>query len=293
VKNAFSGFLVCFLLASCGNDEAVRREDEKTVPPKFSFNYNLHSSLPEKWKTEFRLIMTHLEETIQVEPKDYFASLDIYAWKNTAAKPYKIQIGDASGASISGNENERYMVLEIPDLEFKYQSMHRYSVIPHEYFHAYQMSLSRNFHEGNIELKWLSEGGAATIESLYIQQYYSFNYFGEAQNKVNISAVENPIIFEKYDDSYNQDPNYSSSVFMALALSKELQKLNISEENSFKMIFKDFWLKNPNEGNWKVKFKETFTISIENFYNILSTYPNDITSVLPSEDILLENIFSK
>ena len=80
---------------------------------------------------------------------------------------------------------------------------------------------------------------------------------------------------------------------MALALSKELQKLNISEENSFKIIFKDFWLKNPNEGNWKVKFKEAFTISIEDFYNILSTYPNDITSVLPSEDILLENIFSK
>lgn len=262
------------------------------APSEFSFNYNLHSSLPEEWKTEFNTIMDNLNKTIRVEPKDYFADLDIYAWRNTAAKPYKIQIGDTSGASISGNENERYMVLEIPALEFEHGSMHRYSVIPHEYFHAYQMSLSQNFYEGNIELKWISEGGAATIESMYIQQYYSFNYFKDAQNQVNISATKNPVIFEKYDNSHNEDPNYSSSVFMALALSKELQKLNNSEEDSFKMIFKDFWLKDPNEGNWKMKFKETFTISIEDFYNTLSTYSNDITSVLPSEDILLENIFN-
>ena len=280
------------MLASCGDEEAVRWENEKTVPSEFSFNYNLHSSLPEEWKTEFNTIMDNLNKEICVEPKDYFADLDIYAWKNTAAKPYKIKIGDASGASISGNENERYMVLEIPALEFEYKSMHRYSVIPHEYFHAYQMSLSQNFYEGNIELKWISEGGAATIESMYIQQYYSFNYFKEAQNQVNISATENPVIFEKYDNSQNEDPNYSSSVFMTLALSKELQKLNNSEENSFKMIFKDFWLKNPNEGNWKIKFKETFMIGIEDFYKNLSTYSNDITSVLPSEDILLENIFN-
>ena len=34
----------------------------------------------------------------------------------------------------------RFMVLEIPADEFKYNQIHRYSVIPHEYFHAFQMS---------------------------------------------------------------------------------------------------------------------------------------------------------
>ena len=34
--------------------------------------------------------------------------------------------------------------------------------------------------------------------------------------------------------SQNEDPNYSSSVFMVLALAKELQKLNHTEEDAFK-----------------------------------------------------------
>ena len=63
----------------------------------------------------------------------------------------------------------RFMVLEIPDDEFKYNSNHRFSVIAHEYFHVYQMSLSKQFYDGNIELKWMSEGGAASFESIYIQ----------------------------------------------------------------------------------------------------------------------------
>ena len=48
--------------------------------------------------------------------------------------------------------------------------MHRYSVIPHEVFHAYQMGLSENFFKPDgLELKWMAEGGAASFESLYIQ----------------------------------------------------------------------------------------------------------------------------
>ena len=67
------------------------------------------------------------------------------------------------------------MVLEIPNDEFTWNSMHRFSVVAHEYFHVYQMSLSKEFYDGNIELKWLSEGTAASFESLYIQQFYSTN----------------------------------------------------------------------------------------------------------------------
>ena len=116
--------------------------------------------------------------------------------------------------------------------------MHRYSVIPQEYFHSYQMSFSKNFHDGSIELKWIAEGSAASIESIYIQQYY--NYFKNQQNKVNIALVNHPKIFENYNNYKVEDINYSSSVFMVLALSKELQSLNYLEKDAFKIIFKYF-----------------------------------------------------
>ena len=73
--------------------------------------------------------------------------MDVYAWKSTTNKPYQNQIGDADGACICGNENERYMVLEIPASEFDFSSMHRYSVIPHEYFLLKHHNPLQHFHE--------------------------------------------------------------------------------------------------------------------------------------------------
>jgi hypothetical protein len=244
--------------------------------------------------------MNNLDEKIKIVPKEYSYEMDVYAWKSTTNKPYQNQIGDAEGACICGNQNERYMVLEIPASEFDFSQMHRYSVIPHEYFHVYQMSLSKNFYDGNIELKWMSEGGAASIESMYIQQYYQFNYFKDAQTQVNIAAINNPSIFETYSASQNEDINYSSSVFMVLALSKELQKQNISEAEAFRMIFRDFWLPDPTDGNWKSNFENVFNFTVQDFYQILPSYDlnddniidsTDFNSVLPSENILLQNIF--
>jgi len=170
-------------------------------------------------------------------------------------------------------------------------NIHRYSVIPHEYFHAFQFSLSNNF----INIKWLQEGAAASFESLYTQQYYNINHFKWAQNKVHIAVVNNPEIFEsiEYDYIYSKsiDKNYSSSVFMVLALVKELKKLDFTEEKAFKLIFNDFWRKNPSKDNWKKVFQEVFNITLENFYLSLKNYTNDINSVLPSESLKLENIF--
>ncbi|MFL2580541.1 MAG: hypothetical protein ACJ0QM_01475, partial [Schleiferiaceae bacterium] len=282
-----------FIIISC--------EESPVIPSQFTFNYNIHSELPNEWELEFYTIMNNLDDKIKILPKEYSSEMDVYAWKSTTNKPYQNQIGDADGACICGNENERYMVLEIPASEFDFSSMHRYSVIPHEYFHVYQMSLSKNFYDGNIELKWMSEGGAASIESIYIQQYYQFNYFKDAQTQVNIAAINNPSIFETYSASQNEDINYSSSVFMVLALSKELQKQNISEAEAFRMIFRDFWLPDPTDGNWKSNFENVFNFSVQDFYQILPSYDlnadniidsTDFNSVLPSENILLQNIFT-
>ena len=153
------------------------------------------------------------------------------------------------------------------------------------------MSLSKNFFDGNIELKWMSEGGAATFESLYIQQHYSYNYFKDAQDRVDISAINNPSIFEKFSTSSSVDSNYSSSVFMFLVLVKELQKKGSTEPEAFKMVLKDYWLRNPTDNNWKTVFLEVFNISVDQFYSNLKGYTNDIKTVLPSESLKLESIF--
>ena len=283
--------LFLFLFVSCGSSED---EIPETNPTEFTFIYNIHNSLPSDWTDEFYIIMKNLEQLIPIAPSNHFYELPIYAWNSSVDKPYKDKIGDASGASISGNGasvNGKYMVLEIPKEEFQFKQFHRYSVIDHEYFHVYQMSLSKNFFDRNIELKWMSEGGAATFESLYIQQYYSYNYFKNDQNRVDKAAIDTPNIFETYDASKSQDSNYSSSVFMFLALAKELQKTGINENEAFKKVLKDYWLTNPTNQNWKTKFNEVFTMSVDEFYLSLKGYTNDITTVLPSEGLKLENVF--
>ena len=259
---------------------------------KFIFNYNLHESLPSEWVAEFYTIMSNLESIIPAEPRTYLDNMSIYSWVDNIDKPYKNKIGNTTGACICGNNKERYMVLEIPNDEFKYNQLHRFSVIAHEYFHVYQMSLSKKFYDGDIELKWMSEGTAASFESLYIQQFYGSNYFLEAQTNVHISAINNPKIFETFDASRDEDINYSSSVFMALVLTKELQKIGKTEEEAFRLIYKDFWLLNPTDNNWKQKFEELFTFSVETFYDTLGQYSNDISSVLPSETIRIQDIFN-
>ena len=283
-------YLVLFLSLSC------KKDDDNVVPDKFKFNYNLHSSLPQDWIDEFNVIMGNLEKHIPVKPTSYFPELDVYAWKSDANKPYKNEIGNADGACICGNSEGIYMVLEIPALEFgNPPHMHRYSVIPHEVFHAYQMGLSENFFKPDgLDLKWMIEGGAASFESLYIQQYYSYDYFTNDQSNIDVAVTSTPEIYESYDSNGPKDENYASSVFMVLALVKELQKQNISEEKAFRMVYKDFWEKNADKNNWKTAFKELFNIEVNDFYNILKdgkSYNITITDVMPSSNLKLENIF--
>ena len=222
------------------------------------------------WVNEFNLVMNNLDKVIPLKPTKYFSSLDIYTWNSSTDKPFKNIIGNETGASLSGGGfykgSGKYLVLEIPASEFKYNDIHRYSVIPHEYFHAFQTSLSLNFDDSKFKIKWLIEGAASSFESLYTQQYYNINYFKRDQNHVNIAVVNKPEIFESYLLPGEEDINYSGSVFMVLALVKELKKLDFTEEDAFKLIYKDFWTKNPNFYNWKKVFQEVFNITLENFY---------------------------
>ena len=293
---------ITVLITSCSSEEESSTASTDNTPSssddssnsctEFTFNNNLHSSLPNEWVEQFKIIMVNLDKVIPVKATSYFCSLDIYAWNDSTDKPFKDKIGNTGGQSISGNEDGRFMVLEMPSSEFTNNSIHRYSVIPHEYFHIFQLSLSNNMYDGLFDIKWLIEGTAATFESLYTQQYYSINYFKKARTSVNIAVMNNPNIFESYKNSRDEDMNYSSSVFMVLALVNELKKLNLSEEKAFKLILNDFMNKNPTNGNWKDVFQEVFNINLESFYQNLSSYTNDIDTVIPSENIKLENIFS-
>ena len=263
------------------------------------FNYYLHSSLPDEWITEFNTIMNNLESTIPAYKRIGFPdSMNIYAWNNSVPSPYTDPNGNTmQGASISGNGTDFWMVLEIPNDEFTNNSSHRYSVIAHEYFHVYQHSLSPAFSVGSdgefnnpnaMDVKWLIEGAAATFESLYIQENYGINYFEEGQAwGVEADVTSDPASYEYYS---KQDNNYANSVFMVLALVKELESIGFSTEKAFQSIFKVYWEQDPKNSDWKTKFEEIFTIDVDTFYSKLSNYSTDMSLIYPSSSITVQNI---
>ena len=228
--------------------------------------------------------------------QNYFDELSIYAWNSNVADPY---LGIQGGTYVGGSEDGFYMVLEINEMEFEWNHMHRYSVIAHEYFHVYQLSINQPMNEPNggynpntFSIKWLIEGAATTIESIYIQDYYDYNYFTNDLAYANISnsVHTNPSIFESYN-SNNIDVNYTSSVFMILTLAKELIELGHSEEDAFKMIFKEFMLTGAKNSNWENFFADTFGFSVDNFYDILQTYTLNLENVIPSSSLSFQQIF--
>ena len=269
-------------------------ENNPCVPPIDIF-YNIHQSLPVDWVTEFYVIMNNLTNIIPAN-QNYFDELSIYAWNSNVADPY---LGIQGGTYVGGSEDGFYMVLEINEMEFEWNHMHRYSVIAHEYFHVYQLSINQPMNEPNggynpntFSIKWLIEGAAATIESIYIQDYYDYNYFTNDLAYANISnsVHTNPSIFESYN-SNNIDVNYTSSVFMILTLAKELIELGHSEEDAFKMIFKEFMLTGAKNSNWENFFADTFGFSVDNFYDILQTYTLNLENVIPSSSLSFQQIF--
>ena len=265
------------------------------------FNYYLHSSLPDEWITEFNTIMNNLESTLPAYKRSGFPeSMNIYAWNNSVPSPYTDPNGNSmQGASISGNGTDFWMVLEIPDDEFTNNSSHRYSVIAHEYFHIYQHSMSPAFSVGSdgefnnpnaMDVKWLIEGSAAAFESLYIQENYGINYFEEGQAwGVEADVLTDPASYEFYS---KQDNNYANSVFMVLALVKELENVGFSPEKAFQSILKVFWEQDPKNSDWKTKFEETFTIDIDTFYSSLASYSTDMSLIYPSSTITVQNIIN-
>ena len=272
------------------NYDSTATYDDGSCINTIEIIYNIHDSLPADWITEFYVIMNNLQNFIP-SYQNYFNSLTVYAWNDNIDDPYP---GIQGGSYVGGGNGLPIMVLEIPNSEFTYDHIHRYSVIAHEYFHVYQRSLSEPMNQydndpNGIDIKWLIEGAAASFESIYIRNYYNYNYFS-AQSHVDTMVTTDPSVFESYD-SNDMDINYSSSVFMTLVLAKELIKLNSSEEDAFKLIYKDFMLAEATNLNWETTFESVFNITVSEFYESVKTYPVDIYEVLPSDSLTIEQIF--
>ena len=269
--------------------------EENPCVPQIEITYNIHESLPIDWIIEFYLIMGNLSDIIPAN-QNYFEDLTVYAWNSNVEDPYP---GIEGGTYIGGSDDGFYMVLEINQMEFEWNHMHRYSVIAHEYFHVYQLSINQPMNEPNggynpntFSIKWLIEGAATTFESIYIQNNYGYNYFINELSHTSISDLvhENPSVFENYN-SNNIDINYVSSTFMTLVLAKELMALGHSEEYAFKMIFKDFMLTGAKNSDWQIFFLDTFGFSVDDFYDVLQSYTLNLENVMPSSSLSLQQIF--
>ena len=283
----------CTNVTASNYDSDATYDDGSCILP-IEITYNIHESLPSDWVTEFYAIMDNLL-TIIPSYENVFDNINVYAWNSNVEDPY---LGIEGGAYVGGSPGNKIMVLEIYEMEFEWNSLHRYSVIAHEYFHIYQLSINQpmnlpngDYDPNGFSIKWLLEGTAASFESLYIQNYYDYNYFINAQNNINEIVHTNPSVFESYE-SNNIEVNYGSSVFITLVLAKELINLGYTEEVAFRMIYKDFMLTGVKNSNWQNYFVDVFGISIDDFYQRLQSYPLNINDVLPSESLSIEDIFN-
>ena len=99
-------------------------------------------------------------------------------------------------------------------------------------------------------------------------------------------------LFETWNDDA-VETNYSDSVFIFLALVKEIQKQGNTEIQAFKKVFNNWWKSGRTDVTKEVLFEEVFGFSIDSFYLALKSYNPNINSVLPSQSIRLQDIFTE
>ena len=276
-------------------DNTDKDDTEESEKSDFTFYYNLHSSLNDYYKDSIKSIIGRLEKIIPVEIFNGTSvgwgevnGVSVYSWKKGESKPFYDEIGDTDQCICGYIDNKLIMSLQMTSGDLDYDGNFKYALLAHEYFHVFQMYHSLGL---NIDNFWLIEGQAATIESLYVKEFHSDpNYLK--------SFLEND--FYSWEDAINNVTDYEVyglgshgdiTVFMILTLSKLLQDTGVSEEKAFQIILQDFWKTKPSNNNWKLKFSETFSMTVEEFYLKLNDFKDDPMSVMPSHNLKLENIF--
>ena len=249
---------------------------------KFKFKYNLHENLPKKWVTEFKNIMNIVQEVMpinentndwalrELNPMD--EPFNIYVWLDTNKDPFpefkkngKKYIMDQS--CICGDPTKNWMQVRVYKEDLRNWITWSYYMVPHEYFHIYQMALSKSKRSlSDINPKWLVEGGAKVLQEIYARQHYGKNFLKsdiQDRERWSIKKVsKEPHLYEKHKTSPKKngfDSNYAGSAFIVLALVNELKKNNISEEKAFELVFREYWIQRakytPSGTAWWVAFK--------------------------------------
>ncbi|MDC0455360.1 hypothetical protein OAL63_00535 [Candidatus Pelagibacter sp.] len=290
------GIVVLGLLLS-GNVFAVE---------KFKFKYHIADNLAKEWVTEFNKIMNIVQEVMPINENtnswvkrelNRMEPFNIYAW-NRSKNPFK-KFTKGKGSGVRSDSRGRWMQLDIKSSE----KNHSYSVVVHEYFHVYQIALSEDKFFDRDTAKWLGEGGAKVLQEIYSNQYYGKDMLKKDIQKSERWSIKKvtkePHLYEKHYSSPTKkgfDGNYTGSAFMVLALVNELKKNNISEEEAFELVFREFWVqraKQPSGQLWQPAFKNTFGMSHDEFYERLSKYKRkDLKKILPSKTLKIQDIFS-
>lgn len=261
--------------------EVVEDCDPLVAHPKgaFEFDPQVDESLPESWRAEFPVILATLQAVAPISPcihdqrEDPVKSpMKIYAWSSAVDSPFEDERPGMEGASVSGDGTDTWMVLEIHSDEFEYDSLHRYSVVAHEYWHVYQLGAWRA--QGLSYPDWMWEGGAKVLEELYISEHYGQSEFDRNLFPVAATALANPSDFGLYANDGgavggDSDINYNTSAFMLLALAKELQeRQGLTEAESLGLV-----LTAPAPRGSTTPFLDVFGMSLEDFYASLAQYP--------------------
>ncbi len=287
---------------------------------KMKFKYNFHENLPKKWVTEFKNIMNIVQEVMPINEntndwvKRNLAVMEpfpIYAWLNTNKDPFpefkkngqKFIMNES--AIMGDGQGKNWMQLKVHKQDLTNNISMSYYVVAHEYFHIYQQALSKN--TGSLSFanpKWLVEGGATVLGNIYTRQYYGKShlksFIQERKNWKIKKVTKEPHLYQRHETSSKKkgyDKNYAGSAFMLLALVNELKKNNISEEEAFELVFREYWIqrsKYSQSGSaWRLAFKNTFGMSVEDFYKKLSKYKRkDLKKILPSKSLKIQDIFS-
>ena len=233
-------------------------------------------------------------------------NMDIYAWQSTKNPFPESKRANMKYSGIEGcNGPEPWMKLHIfPEDWGSSNKIRTYTVIVHEYFHVYQRALSHRVGcLSDNSAKWLVEGGAKVFEEIYSRQYYKKDLLKsdiQERKRWSIKKVtKEPNLYEQHKTSPQKngfDSNYAGSAFIILALVNELKKNNLSEEEAFELVFREFWIqraKQPSGWNWQTSFKNTFGMTLDEFYEKLSKYKRkDLKKILPSKTLMIQDIFS-
>ena len=286
---------------------------------KMKFKYNFHENLPKKWVTEFKNIMNIVQEEFPIdENTNNIVKLtisrnkpfNIYLWLDTNKDPFpefkkhgrKYIMNESC---ICGDGTKSWMQLKVHKQDLTNNISMSYYVVAHEYFHIYQQALSKN--TGSLSFanpKWLVEGGATVLGNIYTRQYYGKShlksFIQERKNWKIKKVTKEPHLYEKHKTSPTKkgfDSNYTGSAFIVLALVNELKKNNISEEEAFELVFREFWVQRSKysygSGGWKDAFEKSFGMTVEDFYQKLSKYKRkDLKKILPSKTLKIQDIFS-